>query len=65
MYVTDNEPKMNKAFKKEERSGCLAHIIHSSISKGIKETPEVDDILRKVRRIAQKFNKSYAFKYGV
>ena len=65
MYVTDNEAKMRKAFKREERSGCLAHIIHSSISKGIKETPEVDDILKKVRRIAQKYNKSYAFKYGV
>ena len=65
MFVTDNEAKMKKAFNKEERSGCLAHIIHSSISKGIKETPEVDDILKKVRRIAQKYNKSYAFKYGV
>ena len=65
MYVTDNEAKMKKAFNKEERSGCLAHIIHSSISAGIKETPEVDDILKKVRKIAQKYNKSYAFKYGV
>ena len=49
MCVTDNEAKMRKAFNREERSGCLAHIIHSSISKGIKETPEVDDILKKVR----------------
>ena len=65
MFVTDNEAKMKKALDKEERSGCLAHIIHSSISKGIRETPEVDDILKKVRKIAQKYNKSYAFKYGV
>ena len=28
MHVTDNEAKMNKAFNKDERSGCLAHIIH-------------------------------------
>ena len=40
IYVTDNEVKMKKAFSKEERSGCLVHIIHSTISAGIKKTPE-------------------------
>ena len=65
MNVTDNEKKMQKAFKKDERSGCMAHIIHMSVTNGIKETPEVNNTVIKNRKIAQKFNKSYALKYRV
>jgi hypothetical protein len=65
MTVTDNENKMKKAFSKNVRSGCLAHILHSTVSFGIKQTPEVDNTIKKMRRIATKFNKSYAFKYAV
>ena len=65
MYVTDNENKMKSAFKKEERSGCMSHLLHSSVTHGIDKTPDVKDIVLKIRRISQKFNKSYSFKYGV
>ena len=65
MTVTDNENKMRAAYKDHERSGCLAHILHSSVTKGIAETEEVDEIVKKVRRIATKFNNSYKLKYKV
>ena len=41
MYVTDNENKMKSGFKKEERSGCMSHLLHSSVSHGIDETPDI------------------------
>ena len=37
LTVTDNEPKMNLCYPSFERSGCLCHIEHSSISKGSKK----------------------------
>ena len=43
----------------------MAHIIHMSVTNGIKGTPEVDNTIIKNRKIAQKFNKSYALKYRV
>ena len=63
--VTDNENKMRAAFDDDERSGCLAHIIHSSVSEGFKQVPEVKDVIAKNRKIATKYHKSYAFKYNV
>ena len=53
------------AFDDDERSGCLAHIIHSSVSEGFKQVPEVKDVIAKNRKIATKYHKSYAFKYNV
>ena len=63
--VTDNENKMRAAFNDDERSGCLAHIIHNSVTEGIKQTPEIKDVIEKNRKIATKYHKSYAFKYNV
>ena len=65
MYVTDNENKMKAAFKQEERSGCLSHIIHSSVSHAINEVGEVKNVILKSRKISQKHNKSYAMRYGL
>ena len=62
LTVTDNEPKMNKMYPPAERSGCMCHIEHSSISKGVEEVPEVKDVILKVRKIATKHNKSHVFK---
>ena len=59
------ENKMRAAFDDDERSGCLAHIIHSSVSEGFKQVPEVKDVIAKNRKIATKYHKSYAFKYNV
>ena len=64
MYVTDNENKMKAAFKKEERSGCLSHIIHSSVSHAINNVSEVKNVILKSRKISQKHNKSYAMRLG-
>ena len=63
--VTDNENKMRSAFNDEERSGCLAHIIHSSITEGYKQTTVVKEVIEKNRKIATKYHKSYAFKYNL
>ena len=63
--ITDNENKMRAAFDDEERSGCVAHILHSSITEGYKKTSEVKDVIEKNRKIATKYHKSYAFKYNL
>ena len=63
--VTDNENKMRAAFDDEERSGCVAHILHSSVTEGYKKTPEVKNVIEKNRKIATKYHKSYAFKYNL
>ena len=55
--VTDNENKMKAAFDDEERTGCMAHIIHNSVTNGFKQVEEL-----KNRRIATRYHKSFAFK---
>ena len=35
--VTDNENKMKAAFDDEERTGCMAHIIHNSVTNDFKQ----------------------------
>lgn len=65
LTITDNEPKMQKAVSKEERSGCCSHIIHSSVTVGIKGVNVVLMTVEKIRRISQKHNKLYAFRYGL
>ena len=63
--ITDNENKMRAAFDDEERSGCVAHILHSSITEGYKKITEVKEVIEKNRKIATKYHKSYAFKYSL
>jgi hypothetical protein len=65
MNVTDNEAKMQKAFEKKERNGCMSHIIHKTVTAGADGVKEVKDILVKIRKIAGRHNKSYAFRYGL
>ena len=62
LTVTDNEPKMSQMYDDSERSGCMAHIEHKSIEKGIDKVKEVTDVIGKIRKISQKHNKSYKFK---
>ena len=54
--VTDNENKMKAAFSKKERTGCMSHILHSSVIEGFKGSPEVEKVIGKNRKIASKFN---------
>ena len=65
MTTTDNENKMLAAFNKEERTGCLAHLSHSSVNVGITKVPEVNDAIKKHRKIVTKHNKSFKVKYGL
>ena len=65
IYTTDNENKMLSAFEKDERNGCAAHILHSSVSKGLKEVPENKDAIDKHRKIITKHNKSFKVKYAL
>ena len=65
LTVTDNEPKMRAAFNDEDRSGCCAHIIHSTTSKGLKEVPAIKEVTGKTRKVATKHNKSCNFRYSV
>lgn len=62
--VTDNENKMKAAFTKEERNGCVSHIMHKSYEAGIK-VKVVQDTIKKIRKIGRKHNKSYKMKYGL
>ena len=59
------ENKMRAAFDDEERSECVAHILHSSITEGYKKITEVKEVIEKNRKIATKYHKSYAFKYSL
>ena len=63
--VIDNENKMKASFDKKERTGCMAHIIHSSVSEGYKKATVVKEVIEKNQKIATKYHKSYAFKYNV
>ena len=63
--VTDNEAKMNAAFNEEERTGCMAHIMHKSWEKGSKEVKEIHKVILKMRKIGRKSHKSYKLKYGL
>ena len=65
MNTTDNENKMLSAFENDERTGCIAHILHSSVSRGLKEVPEIKDSINKHRKIVMKHNKSFKIKYGL
>ena len=56
---------MRAAFDDEERSECVAHILHSSITEGYKKITEVKEVIEKNRKIATKYHKSYAFKYSL
>ena len=62
--VTDNENKMKAAFNKEERNGCVSHIMHKSYEAGVK-VKVVHDTIKKIRKIGRKHNKSYKMKYGL
>ena len=48
------ENKMRAAFDDEERSECVAHILHSSITEGYKKITEVKEVIKKNRKIATK-----------
>ena len=63
--VTDNENKMRAAYKDSERIGCLAHIFHKSVNNGCEKVNVVNKLILKTRKVAQKHNKSYAFRYGL
>ena len=65
MTTTDNENKMLAAFNDDERTGCLAHLLHSSVSVGLTKVSEVNDCIKKHRRIVTKHNKSFKIKYGL
>ena len=65
MTTTDNEAKMRKAYKDHERTGCLSHIIHSSVQVGTTKVEVVNKIIVKHRKIATKHNKSYVVKYNL
>ena len=62
--VTDNENKMKAAFTKEERTGCVSHIMHKSYEAGTK-VKVVQGTILKTRKIGRKHNKSYKMKYGL
>lgn len=60
-FVTDSEPKMSAAFR-EDRSGCLAHIIHKTCERGL-SNEIAENVMSKWRAITTHNNTSYKFKY--
>ena len=65
LTITDNENKMRAAFDDMERSGCCAHILHSTTTTGLKNVEEIGDVTNKMRKVATKHNKSCNFRYSV
>ena len=63
--TTDNENKMKAAFKDPERNGCMAHILHNTVTHGFKKIETVMDIIVKCRKVAERHNRSYAFRYAL
>ena len=61
-HTTDNENKMNAAFRAKERNGCLAHIESKSCKKAVKKVKVLDLLLKKLGKVAKKANKSNNFK---
>ena len=65
LTVTDNEPKMRKAFPDDERSDCCAHNIHSTTSLGLSSSETITNVQEKTRKVATKHNKSCIFRCAV
>ena len=65
LTVTDNEPKMCKSFPDSERSGCCAHIIHSTTSAGLSQVETIKDVTGKTSKVCTKHNKSCVFRSEV
>ena len=65
LYVTDNEPKMRLCYPAIIRSGCTAHMIHSTVSVGTSSVVIIINIIIHIRRVAQKHNKSTKFRAAV
>lgn len=64
-YTTDNEATMRKAFSREERNGCFAHIESKSCQVVMKEQEVFLPLMKKLKKIAKKSSKSHKFKYAV
>ena len=65
LTVTDNENKMKAAFPDDERNGCIAHQMHTSVGKGMDASHVVDSTVKKIRKIATKHNTSYVMRCGL
>ena len=59
MTTTNNEAKMRKAYKDDERTGCLSHLIHSSVDQGNTEEKVVNSSILKQRKVIKKHNTFY------
>ena len=64
-YTTDNEATMRKAFNKEERNGCFAHVESKSSKKCLEKQKPLKNLRVKLRKISKKANKSSKFKYAI
>ena len=64
-FTTDNENTMRKAFAKEERNGCFAHIQSLSSKKALDSQKALKTLRSKLRKVAKKANKSSKFKYAL
>ena len=63
-YTTDNENKMHKAFEKDERNGCIAHIQSKTMEKAVNAVSCIAVVRKKLRKIA-KLNKFSKLKYAL
>ena len=64
-FTTDNEATMHKAFRDDERNGCFAHIESKSCQNVLKKQKHFQKLLRKLKKISKKANKSSKFKYAL
>ena len=65
LYCTDNEPKMRLTYPAIIRTGCMAHMIHSTVSVGTISVLIIFNIIGHIRKVAQKHNKSPKFRTAV
>ena len=64
-FTTDNEPTMLKSFSAADRSGCFAHIESKASQKALDSSKVLKKVLKKLRKISTKSNKSPKFKRSI
>ena len=64
-YTTDNEATMKKAFERDQRNGCYAHIESKSCKNVLGKQKGYTSLRVKLRKIAKKAKKSSKFKYAI
>ena len=60
--TTDNEATMRKCFNSKVRNGCFSHIQSKASQKALESSGILKKTRRRLRKVAQRYHKTYKFK---